>query len=65
MREGKLIAENVALNDAVISSGALSRTLYVKTYINDLFVDMFPGDGLIISSPTDLPHILCPPEDYS
>ncbi len=52
MREGKLIAENVALNDAVISSGALSRTLYVKTYINDLFVDMFPGDGLIISSPT-------------
>lgn len=41
-----------ALNDAVISRGAISRILHVKTYINDIFVDSFPADGLIVSSPT-------------
>lgn len=43
---------DTALNDVVISRGALSRILHVRTYINDVFVDMFPGDGLIVSSPT-------------
>ena len=46
------IVMEVALNDAVISRGAISRILHVKTYINDVFVDSFPGDGLIESSPT-------------
>lgn len=41
-----------ALNDVVIARGAVSRILHVKAYINDVFVDSFPGDGLIISSPT-------------
>lgn len=51
-REDKVIHENVALNDVVISRGALSRILHLKTYINDAFVDTIPGDGLIVSSPT-------------
>ncbi len=41
-----------ALNDVVIARGAVSRILHVKAYINDVFVDSFPGDGLIIASPT-------------
>jgi NAD+ kinase len=52
IRQGQLIGQDSALNDIVISRGALSRILHVKTYINDIFVDTFPGDGLIISSPT-------------
>lgn len=48
---GKLISD-IALNDIVISRGALSRILHLKTYINNVFVDSFPGDGMIISSPT-------------
>lgn len=52
IRDGKVIARDVALNDIVISRGAISRILHVKTYINDMFVDNFPGDGLIVSSPT-------------
>ncbi|HOJ09097.1 MAG TPA: NAD(+)/NADH kinase [Clostridiales bacterium] len=52
IRNDKVIAKDTALNDIVISRGALSRILHVKTYINDVFVDMFPGDGLIVSSPT-------------
>lgn len=51
-RAGVPVARDVALNDVVISRGAISRLLHVKAYINDLFVDSFPGDGLIISSPT-------------
>ena len=52
IRNGQIIGKDTALNDIVISRGALSRILHVRTYINDVFVDMFPGDGLIVSSPT-------------
>ena len=52
IRDGDIIASDVALNDVVISRGAISKILHVKTYINDIFVDTFPGDGLIVSSPT-------------
>lgn len=52
LRDGKIIAEDKALNDIVISRGAISRILHISTYINGEFVDSFPGDGLIISSPT-------------
>lgn len=48
----KVIECEAALNDAVISRGALSRILHLKTYINDNFAYAFPGDGLIVSSPT-------------
>jgi NAD+ kinase len=51
-RNGNVVARDLALNDIVISRGALSRILHVKTYINNSFVDSFPGDGLIVSSPT-------------
>lgn len=43
---------DIAINDAVITRGSISRIIHVKTYINDIFVDTFPGDGLIVSSPT-------------
>ena len=52
LRGTETIARDMALNDVVISRGALSRILHIKTYINDVFVDSFPGDGLIVSSPT-------------
>lgn len=50
--KGRSVISDAALNDIVISRGAISRILHVKAYINDTFVDTFPGDGLIISSPT-------------
>lgn len=52
IRNGEVMANDVALNDIVISRGALSRIVQVKTYVNNEFVDAFPGDGLIISTPT-------------
>jgi NAD+ kinase len=51
-RKGEPPVHDIALNDAVITRGAISRIVHVKTYVNDVFVDSFPGDGLIISSPT-------------
>lgn len=51
-RKDKEVEYDIALNDAVITRGAISRIIHVKTYINDVFVDSFPGDGLIVSSPT-------------
>lgn len=52
IRNNEVIAKDVAINDVVISRGALSRILHIKTYINDVFLDAFPGDGLIVSTPT-------------
>lgn len=52
MSEGRIIGRDIALNDVVVARGSVSRILNIRTYINDTFVDNFPGDGLIVSSPT-------------
>lgn len=52
IRDNNVIATDTALNDVVVSRGALSRILHLRTYVDDNFMDMFPGDGLIISTPT-------------
>ena len=51
-RKDEAPIHDIALNDVVIGRGAVSRIMSIKTYINDVFVDTFPGDGVIISSPT-------------
>lgn len=51
-RKGEAPVYDVALNDVVITRGAISRIIHIKTYVNGVFVDSFPGDGLIVSSPT-------------
>lgn len=52
IRDNKEVMRDIVLNDVVISRGWMSRILHLKTYINDQFVDLYPGDGLIISTPT-------------
>ncbi|HEY9061303.1 MAG TPA: NAD(+)/NADH kinase [Pseudobacteroides sp.] len=47
-----VIAKDIALNDVVISRGELSRILHLKTYINNVYAESYPGDGIIVSSPT-------------
>ncbi|MDK2817188.1 NAD(+)/NADH kinase [Moorella sp. ACPs] len=41
-----------ALNDVVITKGAFSRMLRLEVYIGPAYLDTYPADGLIISSPT-------------
>jgi len=51
-RNGTLRYQDNALNDFVISRGELSRIITLELHINGSYVDSFPGDGLIISTPT-------------
>ncbi|HHU63183.1 MAG TPA: NAD(+)/NADH kinase [Clostridiales bacterium] len=41
-----------ALNDIGITKGSFSRIIHLKTYIENNLVDIFPADGIIVSSPT-------------
>jgi NAD+ kinase len=41
-----------ALNDAVVNKGALARMIDLETYVNDMFLNTFKADGLIICTPT-------------
>lgn len=41
-----------ALNDIVIARGLLTRIVTLKVFIDDIYVDSFPGDGMIVSTPT-------------
>lgn len=51
-RQNKLLAQEVALNDMVITKGALARLIDIKVKMNDTPVEKFLGDGLIIATPT-------------
>lgn len=41
-----------ALNDIVVTKGALARMMDLDTYINGTYLNRFKADGLIISTPT-------------
>lgn len=51
-RENRPVAEHTALNDVVISKGAVSRIIYVDTFVNDKYLESYPSDGIIVSTPT-------------
>lgn len=51
-RDGKEIAKFSALNDAVITKGAFSRMINLKTYVHDRYVATYPADGLIVATST-------------
>ena len=44
--------QNFALNDAVISKLSLSKILHLGLSINQQFIDLVSGDGIIVASPT-------------
>ena len=52
LREGTPFADHVALNDIVITKGALSRIIEMSVAVGDEAVTRVRADGLIIASPT-------------
>ena len=44
--------EETAINELAIGRGDEPHVIRLKLYINDTFLDVFPGDGILISTPT-------------
>lgn len=51
-RQDKVIFQGLAVNDAVIAKGAISRVIGVEVFINGQKAYDVQGDGVIISTPT-------------
>jgi len=52
VRAGKRLQTMVALNDAVISRGEISRLIRLKTRVNGEALTEFNADGLVVATPT-------------
>lgn len=51
-RNGETVFNSMALNDVVVSRDGLSRIIRLKVTVDGQFIDSFPGDGVIVSTPT-------------
>lgn len=52
IRDGQVIFRSLALNDAVISSGAITRLIDMDVTANGQAISTYSADGLIVSTPT-------------
>lgn len=51
-RDDQRLAAGRVLNDVVINKAALARIIEIDVRLNELFVNSFRADGLIVSTPT-------------
>lgn len=52
VREGKSLNRLIGLNDAGIAKGSFARMVTVDAYVDDVYLDTYSGDGVIVSTPT-------------
>ena len=50
--DGKTAYTDTALNDAVITKGAVARVVDLSVYGDNVLISNFSGDGVVISTPT-------------
>ncbi len=50
--DGKVVFTDYALNDAVITKGAVARVLQMNVFCNDSEIFSCSGDGIILATPT-------------
>jgi NAD+ kinase len=51
-RGGEVAAVYRALNDAVVTTATAARMIEIESYINEMFVNSFRADGMIVATPT-------------
>lgn len=51
-RDGKVVFSETALNDAVLTKGAVARVLDLEVTGDRVMISTFSGDGLIVCTPT-------------
>ncbi len=51
-REGKVVFRDTALNDAVLTKGAVARVIDLEVLADGILMSSFPGDGVVIGTPT-------------
>lgn len=51
-RGGRTIFQDVALNDAVVTKGAVARVIDLAVYGDRVLISELAGDGVILSTPT-------------
>lgn len=51
-RNGQEVARFTALNDACIGKASFARVVTVDVHVDDVYVDSYRGDGVIVSTPT-------------
>lgn len=52
IRSGAEVGSSLALNDAVVTRGALSRVTRLRTETGSCYLATYSGDGVIVSTPT-------------
>lgn len=52
VRNGQELQHETALNDVGIAKGSFGRMVTLAVYVDDMYVNTFSGDGLILSTPT-------------
>lgn len=50
--EGKIIYNDLALNDAAVTKGAVARVVDLEVYGDKVLISSFSADGVLISTPT-------------
>ena len=51
-REGRRVYSNTALNDAVITKGAVARVIRMHVYVGTALLGFLEGDGVVVATPT-------------
>ena len=52
LREGRVIYTGSALNDAVVTKGAMARVIRLQVTAGDDQLGLFSGDGVVVATPT-------------
>jgi len=52
VKENNAPIELTALNEIAIAKASFARIIHLRVYINDEFVNCYPADGILVSSPT-------------